>query len=289
MGKDTGVERKLIINADDFGLCRGVNEAVKQAHQTGLLKSATIMANMPGTDQAIEIAAQTPSLGVGVHLNLTEGSPVSRDSRVSLLADSHGKFNLTPAALALKSLISAKTRHAIELELTAQIACIIARGLNPTHLDSHKHIHSFPAIFSIVCKLARRFSIDAVRYTFEPKEICRPPWPECTAKGKKRARTVRLMARANRASNPALLKTNCLLGVAHTGCINTDYYKALANCPHLGPTIELMTHPGYPEGLDHNTTRLINQRQIELDALCSQQAKNSLAQAGLKLVHYGLI
>ena len=69
------MERKIIINADDFGLCDGVNRAVVQAHTQGILTSTTIMANMPAAPQAIELARQLPTLGVGVHLNLSEGKP----------------------------------------------------------------------------------------------------------------------------------------------------------------------------------------------------------------------
>ena len=77
---------KLIINADDFGLCRGVNKAVVEAHTTGVLTSATIMANMPASDEAIVIAKKTPTLGVGVHLNVTDGKPLSLDSDVRTAA-----------------------------------------------------------------------------------------------------------------------------------------------------------------------------------------------------------
>ncbi len=74
------MDRRIIINADDFGLCDGVNEAVAQAHSDGILTSATIMVNMPAAEKAVKIAKKLPSLGIGVHLNLTEGRPISKDS-----------------------------------------------------------------------------------------------------------------------------------------------------------------------------------------------------------------
>lgn len=74
---------RLIVNADDFGFCEGVNRAVKQAHTGGILTSTTTMAGMPAAAQAIESACQMPDLGVGVHLNLTEGTSVSPVALVS--------------------------------------------------------------------------------------------------------------------------------------------------------------------------------------------------------------
>ncbi|MGA2094374.1 MAG: ChbG/HpnK family deacetylase, partial [Sedimentisphaerales bacterium] len=71
------MDGRLIINADDFGLCRGVNKGIAEAHATGVLTSATLMANMPAAEEAVEIAHKLSNLGVGVHLNLTEGKPLS--------------------------------------------------------------------------------------------------------------------------------------------------------------------------------------------------------------------
>jgi len=101
---------RMIINADDFGLCEGVNKAVAEAHNNGVLTSATIMANMPGLDEAVEIAKSTPRLGVGVHLNLTEGPSLSLDydaagrlissnSEVMRLSAMTGNSNIRPIRL----------------------------------------------------------------------------------------------------------------------------------------------------------------------------------------------
>ncbi|MHC4086870.1 MAG: carbohydrate deacetylase, partial [Planctomycetota bacterium] len=167
------MDRRIIINADDFGLCDGINEAVARAHSDGILTSATIMVNMPAAEKAVKIAKKLPSLGVGVHLNLTEGWPISKDPCISRLLDSDGQFAHSPFKLSLLSLAGNKIREAIRTELAAQIQWVIDHGLKPTHLDSHNHIHSFPALFSIVCQSARSFQIPAIRWTFEPKELSR--------------------------------------------------------------------------------------------------------------------
>ena len=280
------MDRRIIVNADDFGLCAGVNRAVAQAHTDGVLTSATIMANMPAADEAVEIARQLPGLGVGVHLNLSEGRTLSKNTGIESLLDAGGQFACSPGKLALISLVRYGIRRAIRAELAAQIKWLIDRGLRPTHLDSHKHIHSFPSIFPIVCQLARRFEIPAVRWSYEPKQLWRMPWPLSSVAGRKRAKKVRIMAKINRMQDPGLLKIDALLGVAHTGKINADFFKAVAFY-NTAATVEVMTHPGYADGLDPAKTRLIRQRKVELEALCSEKTKQHFKDAKVKLVHYG--
>jgi predicted glycoside hydrolase/deacetylase ChbG (UPF0249 family) len=282
------MDKKLIINADDFGLCRGVNKGIAEAHATGVLTSTTIMANMPAAEEAIAIAHKLSNLGVGVHLNLTEGKPLSQDSNVNRLLDDAGNFALKAGKLSLISLVNAKTCSAIETELAAQIQWVIERGIKPTHLDSHKHIHSFPSIFKIVCRLAKRFGIPVIRFTYEPKQVCRSPWPATDANSRKRAAIVRIMAKLNNWQNSTFFKTDALLGVAHTGNINVDFFKAVS-LYNTASIAEIMTHPGYTDGLDANATRLVEQRQLELEAICSETTKRYFREAGIKLVHYGYL
>ena len=279
------MERKIIINADDFGLCSGVNQAVAQAHTDGVLTSTTIMANMPAAEAAVKLAKQMPRLGVGVHLNLFQGKPLSKDGSVNCLLNTDGDFALTPAKLSILSIARRKIRNAIRTELAAQIQWVIDNGLKPTHLDSHKHIHSFPVIFPIVCGLAKRFEIAAIRFTFEPKQLSAMPWPLTSEGGRKRAKTARIMARINRIQNSDFLKTDCLLGVAHTGKIDVNFFKAVA-LYNSAATAEIMTHPGFDDSPENRKSGL-HQRKGEFEALCSARTKQYLRNAGVKLVHYG--
>jgi len=280
------MEKRLIINADDFGLCESVNKGIVEAHTKGVLTSTTIMTNMPAAEQAVELTKNLPTLGLGVHLNLTAGKPLCQNNTVKLILDPQGYFALSPGKLALASLITGKVRIAIETELASQIQWLIDKGIKPTHLDSHKHIHSFPAIFPIACRLAKRFNIPAIRYTFEPKQVSRPPWPLTDRESRKRASLIRTMAKINRFQNSAFFKTDCLLGVNHVGKINTAFMRAVL-LYNIASTAEVMTHPGYTYDLDVTRTRLVKQREIELDALCSEKTKQSLNVAGIKLLHYG--
>ncbi len=114
--------KQIIINADDFGFCQSVNKAIVEAHTTGVLTSATIMANMPAVDEAIGIAKKNPTLGVGVHLNVTQGMPLSNDSAVKCITSQTGNFKYRAGKLAVMATISGKIRNAIETEFAAQIS-----------------------------------------------------------------------------------------------------------------------------------------------------------------------
>jgi predicted glycoside hydrolase/deacetylase ChbG (UPF0249 family) len=263
-----------------------VNRAVAQAHTDGVLTSATIMANMPAAEEAVDIAGKLPTLGVGVHLNLTEGAPLTQEAGLRPLLGADGKFDCSAAKLAFFSLAGPSSRKAVRAELAAQIQWVIDHGLKPTHLDSHKHFHTFPALFSIVCQLARRFQIAAIRFALEPKEVSAVPWPLPGEGGRKKARNIRAMATVNRVQNGDFLKTKAFLGIAHTGKIDVNFFRAVA-LYNSASTAEVMTHPGFVDGLDRENTTLLNQRRAELDALCSERTKQYFKEAGIKLVHFG--
>jgi hopanoid biosynthesis associated protein HpnK len=278
--------RKMIINADDFGLCEGVNKAVTEAHRNGVLTSATIMANMPGTDKAIAIAEKMPSLGVGIHLNLTEGRPVSSDRRVEPLVDEAGDFKYSAYKLAAKSFVNKEIFKALEIELAAQIKSIIDKGIKPTHLDSHKHFHCFGPIYKIVCSLAERFGIGAVRWPWEPATVCDGDWPKVGFGDRMRALLLRQMTLNCQKIDSRFIKNDIFFGAAHTGKIDDKFWEEIGKTQFAG-VAEVMTHPGYAEGLVN--TRLVGQREIELKWLCEPRTKEILSEAGIKLVHYGNI
>ncbi|MHC4148911.1 MAG: carbohydrate deacetylase [Planctomycetota bacterium] len=280
------MDKRMIINADGFGRCEAINKAVAEAHTNGVLTSATIMANMPAATEAVKIAKKLPGLGVGVHLNLFEGPPVSKDSSVDCLLDADGRFTLSVFRLALLSVAGHKFRNALRTEMTAQIQWLLDQGLTPTHLDSYKHIHSFPPVYSIVCELARGFGIAAVRFTFEPKQISSMPWPLTTEAGRDKAKKARIMARINRMQNSDFLKTDALLGVAHEDKIDVNFFRAVTLYTPVA-TAEVMTHPALADASEQGDAKALHQQQAEVAALCSDRTKKYFDDSQIKLVHYG--
>ncbi|HYF94882.1 MAG TPA: carbohydrate deacetylase [Symbiobacteriaceae bacterium] len=144
--------RRVIVNADDLGLSEGVSLGIIRAHQTGVVTSATVMMNMPGAVAALELVRPIPTLGIGIHLTLTGGCPVSGD--VPSLTGPDGRF------LKLPVLTEAARRDHLERELRAQVDAFLKLGLKPTHLDSHHHVHMLvPAVTAIVTDLGRELNV----------------------------------------------------------------------------------------------------------------------------------
>ena len=282
------MKARVIINADDFGLCSSVNRAVAQAHRNGVLTSATIMSNMPAVDEAVKMAADMPDLGTGVHLNLTEGKPLAALSAIRSIIDDDGQFAFSAGKLAFNTVLKRAVRTAIETEFAAQVEYLLDNGIKPTHIDSHKHIHCFPVIYPIVVSLAQKFDIPAIRWTYEPRWVRTCLWPQPPKRGRMKARIVSMMAVINRLQDKRYIRNKRFFGLTHTGKIDIEYWKAFAGCP-FGGIVEVMTHPGYTEGLDPEKTRLIEQRKTELDALCDDQTRQLLNAANIERINYGNI
>jgi predicted glycoside hydrolase/deacetylase ChbG (UPF0249 family) len=152
---------KIIVNADDFGMSPEVNRAIVEAFEENLISSATLMANMPGFEEACELAHRHGLAGkIGVHLNLTSGHPLSMPIRHSLrLCDEKGEFRKRETRLRMSGL----ERIAVEEEMAAQVKLCLDRGILPTHLDSHHHVHTEWAIGAAAIAVARRYGIGAIR------------------------------------------------------------------------------------------------------------------------------
>ena len=165
--------KKLILNADDFGMTRGVNEGIVRAHREGILTSTTLMANGDAFDDAVERARENPELGVGCHMVLVGGKCVAPRESVASLVDASGTL---PDSLPLfvARISSGMIRgEEIERELRAQIAKIRAAGIEPTHLDTHKHTHAHPRVMEVLGKVAKECGIMRVR---KPIEDLRDSW-----------------------------------------------------------------------------------------------------------------
>jgi len=147
---------RLIVNADDFGLCRGVNYGILDTHLNGIVTSTTLMMNMPGTEHAIRLAKTHPTLRVGIHLVLTGGYPVSHD--VPSLVDEIGAFLRLSAVTSSSGELPWKLEE-VEREWHAQITKFLASGLHPSHLDSHHHVHTWPQLLPVIQKLACHYDL----------------------------------------------------------------------------------------------------------------------------------
>ncbi len=260
----------LIVNADDFGLTAGVNRAIAELHAAGVLTSATLMARATATDEAIEIAHATPSLGIGCHVVLVDGDPVLPPEAIPTLIDSStSQFHPKLGPFLRRLLTGRMCATEIESEATAQIAVLQSRGLRLTHIDTHKHTHMFPPVLRPVLRAARAAGIRAVRNPFEPAWSVRategPPWMR-----RAQVSVLRRFEHTFRqiASEEGFETTNGSIGVLATGTLDAATINSLLrNLPDSG-TWELVTHPGYNDAdLARAHTRLLAERETERNAL----------------------
>lgn len=261
--------RRLIVNADDFGLTAGVNRAIIELHHSGVVTSASLMARGPATDEAIQLARSTPTLGVGCHLLLIDGEPVLPPQRIPTLIDQRtGRFRQSLAAF-LPRLFTGRIRAAeVEAEASAQIAALQRQGVRLTHIDTHKHTHMFSAILRPVLRAARGAGIRAIRHPFEPE------WAIHATRGAPHIRIAELSAL--RALEPRFRRiiaqegfatTDGTIAVAGTGTLDAATLRSLLKDLPSG-TWELVTHPGYNDAsLDRIRTRLRASRDVERCAL----------------------
>jgi chitin disaccharide deacetylase len=145
--------QRLIINADDFGMSPEINSGIKQGIKAGVLTSVSVMVNMPYFDDAVRFLKKHPEVKVGLHFNITEGTPLLWPSQVSTLLREDNDFCSLPVAT-LRFCLGQISLDEAKAELVAQYAKLSATGLKIAHIDSHHHIHLFPPLFYLVCNFA---------------------------------------------------------------------------------------------------------------------------------------
>lgn len=141
--------RLLIVNADDFGLNDATTDGIVDSHVAGSVTSTTLMVNAPGTERASALARGHPALGVGLHFNLTWGRPVSDPLQVPSLLDASGAF-VSRNRLARRILLGRVPSSQIAIELESQMIRLRDLGVDPSHIDSHQHVHGFGPVFDAV-------------------------------------------------------------------------------------------------------------------------------------------
>ncbi len=249
--------KRLVVNADDFGFTADVNEGIVEAHRRGILTSTTLMANGAAFDDAVRLASQNPDLDVGCHLVLIGGR--------SALAPHNPLPSSVPHLLA--AIVS--RRIAIHDELAAQVRKILAAGISPTHLDTHKHTHLAPPVLDAVARLAQEFGIPWVRRPFQIPFL--------------RSHFRHVLAGHN------CRTTDYFIGFRLTGRFRApELVQLIGRLPE--GTTEFMCHPGRCRDESRKAaTRLKESRERELLALISPEARQALAESRVQLVNYRVL
>jgi predicted glycoside hydrolase/deacetylase ChbG (UPF0249 family) len=265
--------KQLVVNADDFGFTPDVNRGIVDAHRSGILTATTLMANGEAFDDAVRLARQAPALDIGCHLVLIGGR--------SLVS---GRPYPATVAQLLRALARRKIRPYDEL--AAQVRRIMAAGIEPTHLDTHKHTHLAPPVLDAVACIGQEFGIRWVRRPFDfPLDTMRGAVP---ALKRMTSRALGLMRRRFHRVLEAhgCLSTDHFAGFQITGRFRTRELVELLGLIPAGTT-EFMCHPGRCEAtLRQARTRLKESREKELQALMSPEVRVALVRHGIELVNY---
>jgi chitin disaccharide deacetylase len=255
--------KQLIVTADDFGLTEGVNRAIGRAHQEGIVTSASLMVSGAAFESAVELARQNPRLDIGLHLDLTN----------------------KPFALAVRT-----NKLDLERRIRSQIEKAIATGLHITHLDGHKHVHVIPAVLKVIRAVTPEYGIRAirtmnVRTTGMMSLLHRNPGARAAiiqqflfAEG---ARVAWKLSLPNAMAGP-----DSFYGIAETGFLDlrafANIIRELTDGAH-----EIMCHPGYlDDDLRQTPTRLLTQRERELEMLTGREVRDLIRNSGIELISY---
>ncbi|WAH39460.1 carbohydrate deacetylase [Alicyclobacillus dauci] len=239
----------MIINADDFGLSPSVNQGILEAYEMGSVSSATMMVNLPGFQGAVEMSRATPNLGVGLHFNLTYGSPISAPEEVPSLVNDRGEFSRKPDRW---------KKRDVWFELKKQWNQLLENHITPTHLDSHQHIQIFPAVYESMVRLAREENVPMRKVGWEPT-ITGVVHPKSSDR--------------------------FILDVYFEDDGRTRLKQHLKS---LQPGVtELMCHPGHVDEYVYQISEWTEVREKELGVFCHYKVPYWINKYGIPLIHYG--
>jgi predicted glycoside hydrolase/deacetylase ChbG (UPF0249 family) len=246
--------KRLIVNADDFGHTPGINQGVLEAHRRGVVTSATLMVAHPAAASAAALAAEAPSLGVGLHLAFTGGPSVLPAAQLPSLTEQTGGLPSRVDALAA----------ADSAELVAEARAQVRRfrdllGRPPTHLDTHHHAHRFPAVLEAIVTLAWETGLPV------------------------RSLSAEMRARFARERIPTVDRfVDSFYG---DGATLEGLLRVLAGLDL--ETTELMCHPAVVDDVLRAEGGHSEPMSRELAVLTHQEARHAIQAAGIRLIHYG--
>lgn len=279
--------KRLIVNADDFGLHTEINKGIIKGYREGFITSTSIMPSAPAYEEAVALAQDNPNLGIGIHLTLVGGvAPVLPAARVSSLLDDRGVFLPDYGAFAKRYYTGGIKNTELESELRAQIERALGSGLNITHLDSHQHLHVLPVLNRLVLKLSCEYNIKRMRIPCEPYFF----------KGGFEAGLSRMIGKCGLsfcasmasmgAKNAGISYPDCFFGMLAGGNLNEELIGNILRSLPDG-TSEIMTHPGLNKGeLDKHFSWNYHWED-ELQAFLSEKNKALLKQEQIALINFG--
>ena len=278
--------RRLIVNADDFGISEEVNQAIVRAHKEGVLTSTSLMVTGDAFEDAVELAKQNPGLAVGIHLVTVMGRSALSADEIPSLVDEKRNFSSNPVKAGFKYFFSPRARQDLRKELAAQFAKFKATGLPLSHIDGHLHLHVHPVIFRAALDLGEASGVRRIRVPFEERELAARfdssgRWARVVLSilfgSLARYMTPRLRARG-------FTFPTRVYGNLQSGKMNESYFLYVLDNLGAGPS-EVYFHPAiYRAGQALSPEQ--RQLQTEFEALTSPRVAERIRALGIELTNY---
>ena len=277
------MDKRLIVTADDFGMSLAVNEAVEQAFNDGILTCASLMMGGAAVKDAVERAHRMRGLGVGLHVTLADGRPVSPRSQVRGLIDQDGNFRNDLARSGIRWFFNPLVRLQLAREINAQFQAFAATGLVLDHVNAHKHLHFHPTVTAMLISIGRRYGMLALRIPDEPRDVLLEADPGADIPKSRMGLLLQSMRR--RAKRAKLAYNDAIFGLAWSGAMTED--RLLSLIPHLPEGLnELYCHPATADAdaVEGGAPGYLYQE--ELAALLSPSVRRALTDNGVTLVRF---
>lgn len=276
-------EKKLIINADDFGISSSVNRAVIRGWTDGILTSASLMVTGDAFIEAVELARQNPTLQVGLHLTLVQGRSALRHEGFPTLTDHQGNFPEDPVFAGMRMFFLKPLQKQLEREIEAQIVRFIETGLPLSHIDGHLNIHMHPTVFDILCRLMPKYGISSFRLS---RESLRAELSISTDRAIGKSVDAFIFSSLAKRCLPHLQRRRIsfaseVKGLLNSGKITEDYLLKLLGTLKEGTT-EIYLHPSESDSQELPGYRM----KDELDALLSQKVREMIKSDNIRLCNY---
>jgi hopanoid biosynthesis associated protein HpnK len=268
-------KRRLIVNADDFGLSRSVNEAVIRAHRDGILTSASVMVNEPACDEAVKLAKENPKLGVGLHITLLMGHSALPPGKIPGLVNNRGEFSDSPVSTGMKYFFNSGLRKQLRAEIRAQFEKFRATGLPLDHVNGHLHFHLHPVVFKILMEDSDTLGISHLRLTRDCfSRSRRTSHGHLLYRISHAAIFEMLSSRARRPLEQKKIRhAQITFGLLQNARVDEEYILKLL--PELPPgDSELYSHPS------------LGEFKHEFDALVSPRVRELVNKLGIELIRY---
>ncbi len=271
---------RVIINADDFGITKGVNKAIFELVDAGIVTSTSVMSNMP---DYVDVVKFKTKIGISVHFNLTTGRPINDPKKIPTLVDEQGSFY--ELSELLKRMRQGQIlKQEVEIEFDNQIKRLIKIGVQPDHVDTHESLLKYPFFEKVIREKAKKYSIMAVRtYTPRKFDYVRLFSP------KKLLISLYLGFQKVRWRYNGFKVADRYDGLLKAGLDYSTALKKLEDIFYKLPkgVLEIGVHPGYCN--DNNNKALggyVKEREVELKALLSEGCKEIIHNSGAEVISF---